>query len=431
MSETITTFDRILKEYYPAQGIVNQLNVDTFLLDKVEKAKRFTNVGGRYLYKPARFGMSGSVGTRAENAALPSPSTEIYDGIQIPIRFHYGVIQLSGPVMAVSKTDKQAFAEALALRMDAMYDEFRLVANIFLYGWGSGIIGVVGSVASNTITLADDIHPINWYYEGQNVDIYQSNESTVRQASAGPITAVNLDARTITVTTIGGTTANDRIVIAGSLNTAPEGLLSGIDDGTYKTTYFGISRTTRPKWRAVVDANATPVKYGSSTRRAITGNLVQIALDKQRLRAGAARPVDIIISSLGVRRAFWNSLSPDRRFDSTIYDGGWEMLKFSNGDKTIPWFGDEFCPRYTLFGLHTGTAPAPRGKRSDKVQDEEVLALYEALPPDWDTSTGSELKQIYSGAAFVDAVGAFMKWYYNFGTCRPNLFVRMDDLAEA
>lgn len=431
-AETITTLDRILKEYYPAQGIVNQLNIETFLLDKVEKAKRYQNVGGRYLYKPARFGLSGGVGARAENIALPSPGTQLFDDIQIAVRFHYGVIQVTGPVMAVSKTDKQAFAEALSLTMDGMYDEFRLVASIYAYGPGSGIVGVVSSVASNVITLADNIHPINWFYEGEKLTVYDSDEVTKDAGAADPITvtAVDLDARTVTVDNATSIDATDRLVINGSLNSVPEGLLSAVDDGTYKDVYFGISRSVRARWKSVVDATATPVKYGSTTRRAITGDLLQKSLDKQRLRAGAARPIDQIISSLGVRRMFWNSMSPDRRFDSTVYDGGWEQLKFSNGDKTIPWFSDEFAPRYTLFGLHMGTAPAARGKKSDKVQDEEVLALYEALPPDWDTSTGGELKQVYSGAAFIDAVGAFMKWYYNWGTCRPNLFLRMDDLSE-
>lgn len=47
-AETTTTLATILKEHYPAGGIVNQVNVDTFLLDKLEKARRFQNVGGRY-----------------------------------------------------------------------------------------------------------------------------------------------------------------------------------------------------------------------------------------------------------------------------------------------------------------------------------------------------------------------------------------------
>lgn len=434
-AETISTLDRMLKEYYPAQGIVNQVNIDTFLLDKVEKAKRFQNVGGRYLYKPARFGLSGGVGPRAENTALPTPGTQTFDDIQIPVRFHYGVIQVTGPVMAVSKTDKQAFAEALSLTMDGMYDEFRLVAGIMLYGWGSGIVGRVSSISGAVITLNDDIHPINWFYEGQKLSVYDSDEVTIDAGVTDPVqvTAVDLSARTVTVSSGTSIDATDRLVIAGSLNMAPMGLLGAIDDGTYVDTYFGISRTARARWKAYVDvaSGASVTKYGNSAKRAITGNLLQGALDAQRQRAGAARPVDQIISSLGVRRNYWNQLSPDRRFDSAIYDGGWEMLKFSNGDRTIPWFADEYAPRYTLFGLHTATVPAGKGKKSDKVQDEEVLAVYEALPADWDTSTGSEMKQVYSGAAFVDAIGAFLKWYFNYGTCRPNLFLRMDDLSES
>ena len=433
-AETITSLDRVLKEYYPAGGIVNQLNIDTFLLDKVEKAKRFQNVGGRYLYKPARFGLSGAVGPRAEDTALPTPQTATFDDIQIPIKFHYGVVQVTGPVMAVSKSDKHAFAEALALTMDGMYDEFRLVANIMLYGWSSGILGVVSSVSGAVITLKDDINPINWFYEGQRLSVYDSDEVTIDAGVTDPInvTDVNLVDKKITVNSGTSIDANDVLVIASGLNNAPEGLLSTIDDSTYKTTYFGISRSTRSRWKSFVSP-AAPTKYGAlaASRRAITGNLLQTALDSQRVRAGASRPIDQIISSLGVRRAYWNSLSPDRRFDSAIYDGGWEMLKYSNGDRTIPWFGDEFCPRYTLFGLYTGTVPAGKGKKSDKIQDEEVLAIYEALAPDWDSSTGSEMKQVYSGAAFVDSVGAFLKWYFNFGSCRPNVHMRVDDLLES
>ena len=40
--DTVTTFTNVLKEFYPAGGVVNQLNVDTFLLDKLDKAKKST-----------------------------------------------------------------------------------------------------------------------------------------------------------------------------------------------------------------------------------------------------------------------------------------------------------------------------------------------------------------------------------------------------
>lgn len=149
------------------------------------------------------------------------------------------------------------------------------------------------------------------------------------------------------------------------------------------------------------------------------------------MRAGQGRATDYFISSLGVRRSFWQQMSPDRRYNSGSYDGGWETIKFSHGDRDIQWFADELAPRYTLFGIHTQTRPAPQGKKVNKVQDEEQLALFEAVPPDWDDASGSELKQIYSGAQFVDAVGAFLRWYLDFGTCRPNTHFRLDDLRES
>jgi hypothetical protein len=434
-AETTTTLAAMLKEHYPAGDVVNQVNVDTFLLDKLEKAKRFTNVGGKYFYKPARFALSGAAGPRGENVALPTPGSVTYDDIQIANRYHYGTVQLTGPTLAQSRGDKNAFTEALALTMDAMYEEFRLVAAIMAYGWGSGVIGVVSSVSGNNITLADDINPATWFYEGLKIDSYQSNESTLRQAGM-QVTAVDLKARVITVDTIGSTASTDRLYLASGRNVAPHGLLAGVDDSTYVDTYMGIQRTAtgRAKWKAYVNGSGTneaATKYGSTTRRSITTDLIQQVLDQQRVRAGAARAVDQIISSLGVRRAYFNSLSPDRRYNSTRFDGGWEQLAFTNGDRTIMWFADELMARYTAFFLHTGTKPVPTGSKVQKIQDEENFAIYQSIDPEWDEATGSQLKQVYSSGDFVDAVGAFLKWYYNIATCRPQIHARLDDVLES
>ena len=86
-------------------------------------------------------------------------------------------------------------------------------------------------------------------------------------------------------------------------------------------------------------------------------------------------------------------LAPDRRYDSGTYDGGWKAIKFSNGDVEMPWVASEFAPRYTIFGLYTGTTAQPQGHKSDKIADEEVLALYESPwgSADWDAETGSNL----------------------------------------
>src|SRR5258708_39817087 len=103
MADTLTTFTNVLKEYYPAGGIVTQLNVDTFLLDKVEKPKNFTMIGGRYFYKTIRTGLSGGSSPAAEGGTLPTPGNFGYQPIQIKQAYSYGVIQLTGPLMNMSK----------------------------------------------------------------------------------------------------------------------------------------------------------------------------------------------------------------------------------------------------------------------------------------------------------------------------------------
>lgn len=384
-------------------------------------------------YRPARFGLSGAAGPRAEGGALPASSSQTVDDIQVPVRFHYGVIEVSGPVMAASRTDRGSFKRALQYAMDGMYDEVRFTANFLLHGYETAIMGVTSSVAGSVITLVDNILPSNWFKVGLKIDSYVGATNTVRQAGMR-VTDVDLGARTITVDTIGATAANDRLYLAGSKDVAPAGLLASVDDGTYKAVHFNIDRTAvgRKDWKSYVNANGTPAVFGNTAKRTLTEILLQRILDEQRVRAGGSRPVDLFYTSLGVRRAFFASLDPDRRYNSGIYDGGWRALKYENGDQMVAWVGDEHALKYTIFGIHTGTAPNNQGGkgRPSKVEDEETLAIFQSIDPDWDESTGSQLKQVYSGGNLVDAVTAFWKWYFNWGSARPNAHARVDDLTE-
>jgi len=436
--ETTTTLATALKEFYPGGGIVDQVNTDTYWLDKMAKAKKF-KFNGRYFYKPARFGLAGASGPRAEGAALPAGGTQDRDDIQIQSRYHYGVIEISGPAMAASQGDKGSFKEGLADAMDSMYDEFMLIAGIMVIGHGTGVMGVVSSVAGNVITLVDNILPPNWFQENFKIDSYQSDESTLRQAGM-KITDVDLDGLKITVDAAGTTAATDRLYLASAKDQFFHGLLAGVDDGNYVGTYININRNAagRKKFKSYVNYRSAFTKYGDTTRRTLTTSLLQKTLDQQRVRAGSRRAVDLFYSSLGVRRAYFEALSPDRQFNNEIYDGGWQQLKYSNGDRVIPWHADELALKYTLFALHLGVGPNPnrtdakgRPARPSKIEDEETWATFEVREADWDDATGSQLKQLYSGGNFVDGVGAFLKWYATTATCRPNAHARIDDILES
>src|SRR5207344_1223198 len=74
---------------------------------------------------------------------------------------------------------------------------------------------------------------------------------------SGTITAIAAAGTSVTMDAAVTLTDNDKIVIAqsttqSSYNSEPEGILAGIDDGTYVDTYHGLSRTTYPFLKSYV-----------------------------------------------------------------------------------------------------------------------------------------------------------------------------------
>jgi hypothetical protein len=347
---------------------------------------------------------------------------------------------MSGPVMDLSEGDKNAFASAVKLIMDSMFREFRRVKNTLIHGYGAGVLGVCNAApSSHVITLKDDIHPSSWFYPGMLISTFTDDTQGTAHDAAMPITAVDYVNRKITVTGDSTTTTGDVIILNGVGTTAsPMGLLGIVDDGTYVGTYMGASRTTYPGLKSFVGVGSgqSVTKYGNaaSARRAISEDLIQQMVDTQQILTGADRPIDLLYSDLGVRRQYWLSLKGDRRYENNwVYDGGWRQLRFFNGDVELNWMASEFCTRYQLFGFYTGTKRAPEREKPQKIEDEEVLALYQAPwgGAKWDDLTGSQFNRIYSSGNLVDAVAAILKDYFNFASCNPAAFARLDDILES
>ena len=395
--------------------------------------------------------LAGAFGPRAENGNLPSAGNFTYGGAHISERFVYYVIQLSGVVMALSKGDKNAFADSLKLTMDAAFMEFRMNMNtiIHLAGTSSNLNAVVAKVsttAASSVVVSDNNLQPNWIYPGMTLDSLTSggtahDSSLVVSSVSG--TTVNFTAA------ITNTAAADYLCFAGAGGptgtTTPDGLLNGVDDGTYETTYQNLSRTTYPVWKSYTNSNGSRTLFGNASRRTLTPNLLQTAIDGQAALAGSQRPIDVIYSDLAVRRTYWQALAPDRRYPDGMFDGGWRGLKFSNGDVELPWMASAMCNKYTVWLLHTGknkqgSESSEGGSKNekaglaDKVAEAELFAVYQTPEgaPDWDSANGGTLKQVYgnSGANFVDASGAYLKWYTNIATLRPNAHAVIDDVSE-
>jgi len=170
------------------------------------------------------------------------------------------------------------------------------------------------------------------------------------------ITGINADGTDITVNApVAGMVANDKIVIAqsatqNSFNKEPEGILAGVDDGTYVAVYHGLSRTTYPVLKSYVKTGVA----------ALSLDAIQQPIDAVNIKVG--KNVDLFACEHAVRRAYLQLLQADRRYtgaDLMRPDGGTSAAKKPTG-KTItygdiPFLVDRDCPYGMLFGLNKGS----------------------------------------------------------------------------
>jgi hypothetical protein len=128
--------------------------------------------------------------------------------------------------------------------------------------------------------------------------------------------------------------------------------------------------------------------------------------DAVRLNGGKT---SLILMSLGVRRAYFNLLSQQRRYPSTTeFAGGLTGLTFSNG-REIPCVEDVDMPSNTMYGL-----------------EEDTFKIYQE--DDWNWL--DEDQTIWKWVAGVDAYEAVLAKYWELGVNRRNANFKLGDLTE-
>ena len=151
--------------------------------------------------------------------------------------------------------------------------------------------------------------------------------------------------------------------------------------GFMSQTVMNINRTTTPGWNSLVLGN-------SGTARIIDGNLMQQAFDRIHIESG--KKVDFIMGEHNVIRAFLDSVSADRRYQSNVFDAGFSKLTY-NG---VPLVVDRQAPYNSLL-----------------VMNKSALKLYTLLDGEWADDDGAILARV----ADVDAFEAYYRRYGNIG----------------
>lgn len=358
----LTQWDPLFKEDY-APAIQNQLNAENQIQAFMEEEIADDSWTGREKVVPIKVGRNWSTGSIGAGGALPQAGRSAYADFKVDMRDVYGRVGFERYVIEQSRSKKGSWAQVIPQEMDGLVEDMAFRRNVMGWLYGSGILAKASGAhtAATTITVTAP---------GNVTGATMANRYLFGDATSGmyiaflnPTTPATIEATaTITGVAAGGTqitvdtpvtcSANALIVMAqqatkNSYNKEPEGLLAGVDDGTYVATYHGLSRTTYPILKSHV----------VSSVGALSLDAIQQPIDAVSIKVG--RSIDLFLCEHAVRRAYLALLEADRRYtgaDLKSPDGGTAAAKKPTGKAItygdIPIWADRDAPYGMLFGVN-------------------------------------------------------------------------------
>lgn len=399
MPATLTTVSAILKEIYEPK-IREQLQNDAVALKRIEKSSEgvVSEVGGKYVTFPLHTRRNSGIGARNEMEALPAAGQQGYAASRVSLRYLYGLVRLSGPTMELAEKNYQAFASALDQEITGLSDDLRKDQNRQVYGDGSGAIAVVTADGANLAT----VQTAQWAQLGMQVDLVDGttlgNANPTIKASNRQVTAIDTTANTITYDGADvAAAAGDVFVRTGNVNREWAGFGAIIKNSG---TFQNVDPTVEPTWKAIIDSNG-------GANRPLSEGLMTLMADNIRAQGGQ---VTAIFSNLGVRRAYANLLTQQRRFTNTTeFTGGFSGLAFTTDKGDIPFVVDIDAPKNRAYFVN-----------------EKEITLYRESDWSFMDRDGSKWQRVVG----YDAYEATMYQYSQMGTHRRNTHGLLADITE-
>lgn len=361
----LTSWDSLLREDY-SPIIQNELGeenpIQAFMAEEVAD----DTWTGKEKYVPIKIGRNWSVGSIGAGGAIPQKGRGSYQKFLVPMKDVYGSVGFERYVMEQSRNKKGSWAYVVPQEMNGLVEDLAFTRNRIGWYYGSGILALLSGSHSATTTLTlknpgnvtGTTMPNRYVFGDSTSGMYVAVTDTSGNIKAtGTITAISANGNTATIDTAVTGSDGDYVVLAqstqqSSYNKEPEGLLAGIDDGTYVTTYHNLSRSTYPILQSPV----------FSSVGALSADAIQQAIDAVAIKVG--KTVDMFLAELGVLRAYLVLTELDRRYtgaDLMRPDAGSARAKKPIGKKAqitfgdIPFFGDRDGPYGSLFGVNKGS----------------------------------------------------------------------------
>lgn len=384
--------DAILKNQYI--GPLNeQLNNDIKLFKRV-MGDNDCVVTGKNFTLPLHVSRNEGIGARPEGGKLPTAGSQGYVDAIVPMKYLYGVINITGQSIKATITDKGAFIRAVDSEMRGVTRDLKADINRQLFGDGSGKLAAATANTTSSATVTVDT--VKNLRVGMHIDIIAGTTASVTDAV---ITAVDKANNTITHNKAAVIPASSFVYRHGTKDIEIMGLKGIISDvDPYTNGLQNIKVADNAWWKAIVLNNG-------GTNRALSLPLMRTVIDEVEI-AGAGE-TSAIYTSHGVRRAYEALLQAERQYVNTMkLDGGIETLAF---DK-LPIIAEKDCDANRMYFV-----------------DEDMLTVLNLGDGnfEWMQEDGAIL---HRGEG--DAYGATLFRYCELATRARNAHAVLEDISE-
>lgn len=382
--------------------IREQLNHATVLMDKIGRKDQM--ISGKNFTVPLHTGRNSSAGTGlSDGGTLPTAGQQAYTTTEVPNKYLYGTIQVTGPTIAATRDNAGAFVDALNAEVDGLMRDFKREFNRQLNGNGSGWRAYWTAADDSSGTNVDDglgnafVHLPTGTFDADLVDA--SDDATILNNATIVVTLGAKGTSDYAITWSGGTVTGsadgDYLIKADTYGLEMMGIEGVIDNADTKassgaSSLQGLAVASNAFWAAQV--------FGSySSPAALAFEDMQEVIDSIATNGDYSESdIDFLFSNYGVRRAYYKLCIAERRAVNTMeLDGGWKALDF-NG---LPWVVDSQAKRETLFFVVTDT-----------------MQIFRTSDFDWMDKDGSYLSRV----ANKDAYEATLFHYGNLACLSRN-----------
>ena len=358
----------------------------TVLLKYIEK--NITPVEGDNFVLSVHTGRNEAAGVgRSESGTLPTPGRQSYARPIVPVKQLYSTLQLSGKVMAATKSNKGSFLRALESEQKGLLRDTKRTFNRQLQGDGRDVVAFWVSGTGTTVVVDDGQGNVGGDFlptGSVSLDLVDSDNATVHlTAVTGTRGAIVATGRNLVLgSAAAAAAAGDYFVQTGTLGNQMTGIQAVIDNANpvlLAGGLHGITVAAQPDWVAQVVGADSATAAGRVDLS--FHHFQRILSDIGQNSDFDESDVKFFLTSFGMRDTYVQLARNERFFYNTMtLDGGFEAVTY-NKKPIVP---DTHTRRNRIYAV-----------------TPETLALFRMAELDWMDKDGAVLNRVSGRDAYA------------------------------